>query len=133
VRFGAGAMTYELVCSDEFGATLRCPDCGLMAEIKTKPGLDRSRITKAIREVRGCECAIGEGGTAAIIPGMMVYRLSDGRKMQVSDVQPRSQQIKCLDERDGITGWMDVRKFTKKPQGLGVAQAMQRIAAGVSA
>lgn len=124
-------MPYELVHSDSLSATLRCPGCGLEAKIQTPPGEDRSKIAKALREVRGCECPIGEGGTAAVIPGMTVYRLSDGRRMQVSDIEPKSQQIKCLDNRDGMTGWMDVRKFAKKPPGLAVERFLEKLKNGL--
>jgi hypothetical protein len=119
-------MTYALVESGPDRAVLRCPGCGLEAVIQSQPGLDREKIAKALREVRGCECPIGEGGTAAVIPGMMVYRLSDGKKFQVHDVQPRHQQIKCIDSNDCLTNWMDVRLFTKKPMGLGFSQALER-------
>jgi hypothetical protein len=98
----------------------------MRAEIKAGPGVDRARIATALREVRGCECPIGEGGTAAVIPGMVVYRLSDDRKMQVSECRPKDQQIRCLDNRDGLTGWLDVRLFSKKPRGLGLKQALER-------
>ncbi len=119
-------MTYALVEANNERAILRCPGCGLEAVIKAPPGLDREKICKGLREVRGCECRIGEGGTAAVIPGMMVYRLSDGKKFQVHDVQPRHQQIKCIDANDCLTNWMDVRQFTKKPPGLHISQALEK-------
>ncbi len=131
VAEGAGAVSYEAISADEHGALIRCPDCGLEAKIQAPPGVDRAEIMRTLREVRGCECPVGKGGTAAVSPGMFVYRLSDGRKLQVQDIQPRNQQIRCLDERDGLTNWMDVHKVSKKPPGLQISRTLQKIKAGL--
>ena len=122
---------YELITSDAEGALLRCPDCGMEARINIQPGIDRAKAFKAIRDVRGCECPIGMGGTAAVIPGMIVYRKSDGKKFQVSDIQPRSQQIKCIDCSDNTTRWDDVCKYSKKKPGESVEEFLRKLKAGL--
>ena len=119
-------MSYELVFGSAEYALVRCPNCGLEARITAPPGPYRLQVWRALNEVRGCECPIGHGGTTAVIPGMKVYRLKTGKKYQVSDVQPKTQQIKVIDPDDHIGRWEDVRLFSKKPIGLALRQARRR-------
>ena len=125
-------MGYEFVEGCAEYAIIRCPTCGMEAKIQAASGPERVSIMKALREVRGCECPIGEGGTAAVIPGMKVWRLSDGKKFQVSDIQPKTQQIKVIGTDDRISGWLDVRRFSKMRPGLSVDQYIDRLKNGLA-
>ena len=124
-------MAYELVHNGPDGAELRCPDCGMERKIPLGVGPDRAKIWQYLRDIIGCECPIGRGGSAAVIPGAMVYRLSDGNKFQVHDVQPATQQIKCIDTSDCLTGWEDVRKFARWREGTAFRRFLRRLKDGL--
>ena len=125
-------MSYSVVEANAEYAIVRCPKCMIEAKIQSPPGPGRASTFKALREVRGCECPIGQGGTAAVIPGMAVYRKRDGKKFQVADVQPLTQQIRVIDSEDDVSGWMDVCHFSRQKEGTGLAQYLERLRNGLT-
>lgn len=112
-------MAFEIVEYTPDYVRARCDACGMDVMCRVKAGKARIQAVRQLRDERGCNCSIEEGGYIYFRRGMKVFRKSDGEPCLVFDANLVDGTVRVVTRTGNVSRWEHSYKYSRQAFKLG--------------